>query len=85
MENYICPMDLGHPSSLNGLSHMNDNRPAPPSYNAEVGSDGKVHRQKDEMSIQILLRVGGKCNDLLIIYNISCFYFFYLWGAAPRP
>ena len=59
MENYICPMDLGHPSSLNGLSHMNDNKPAPPSYKVEVRSAGKVQRQKDEMSIHIMLGSGG--------------------------
>ncbi|XP_030844891.1 liprin-beta-1 isoform X2 [Strongylocentrotus purpuratus] len=48
MEDYICPMDLGHPSNLNGLSHMNGNRPAPPSYKVEVRSAGKVHKQMDE-------------------------------------
>ncbi|XP_041472860.1 liprin-beta-1-like isoform X7 [Lytechinus variegatus] len=48
MEDYVCPMDLGHPSSLNGMSHMNGNRPPPPSYKVEVRSADKVHRQMDE-------------------------------------
>ncbi|XP_072172396.1 liprin-beta-1-like [Diadema setosum] len=48
LDDYVCPMDVGHQPSVNGSNHVNGSRPPPPSYRVEVRRADMVHRQKDE-------------------------------------
>ncbi|XP_071512078.1 liprin-beta-1-like [Diadema antillarum] len=48
LDDYVCPMDLGHQPSMNGSNHVNGSRPPPPSYRVEVRRADMVHRQQDE-------------------------------------